>query len=88
MLDPWLAFSVAAAAVGVVLWKQKLCLLLMPVAVVFSLMYSRHRHSYWAQRGIPTPPYIPFLGHFYQCFSPLKHRWQEYDKVQKIVSSS
>ncbi|KAG0725004.1 hypothetical protein GWK47_039437 [Chionoecetes opilio] len=26
------------------------------------------RHSYWSSRGVPSPPALPFLGHYHKAF--------------------
>ncbi|XP_063606137.1 cytochrome P450 9e2-like [Penaeus indicus] len=54
-------------------------LALVCVAVATLLVYSKWRHSYWASRGVQTPPYVPILGHIHHALSK-KGKW-EYDSV-------
>ncbi|XP_069955417.1 cytochrome P450 9e2-like isoform X2 [Cherax quadricarinatus] len=44
-------------------------------------MYSRWRHSYWSSRGVPTPPFLPFLGHMHKQISLFQFRWDYIDEV-------
>ncbi|XP_069187505.1 cytochrome P450 9e2-like isoform X3 [Procambarus clarkii] len=43
--------------------------------------YSRWCHNYWSSRGIPTPPYLPFLGHMHRQLSWSVPRWIFFDEV-------
>ncbi|XP_069984915.1 cytochrome P450 9e2 isoform X1 [Penaeus vannamei] len=54
-------------------------LALLCVAVAALWAYSKWRHSYWASRGVPTPPYVPILGHMHQALSR-EGKWK-YDSV-------
>ncbi|XP_069943186.1 cytochrome P450 3A41-like [Cherax quadricarinatus] len=49
--------------------------------VLAAYVYSRWRHSYWSSRGIPTPPFLPFLGHMHKKLSFFQSRWDYFDEV-------
>ncbi|KAG0714802.1 Cytochrome P450 3A41 [Chionoecetes opilio] len=42
--------------------------LLVATVAVLAWLYSSWRHSYWSSRGVPSPPALPFLGHFHKSF--------------------
>ncbi|XP_071540340.1 cytochrome P450 3A41-like isoform X1 [Panulirus ornatus] len=55
--------------------------LLVGVVVLAAWAYSRWRHTYWSSRGVPTPPFLPFLGHVHKLFSASQGRWVFDDEV-------
>lgn len=40
--------------------------LLVALVVGSAYLYSKRCHSYWAKRGVPSPPALPFLGHIHE----------------------
>ncbi|XP_050716925.1 cytochrome P450 3A41-like isoform X2 [Eriocheir sinensis] len=40
--------------------------LLLATLAVLAWLYSRWRHSFWSSRGVPSPPALPFIGHFHK----------------------
>ncbi|KAK3886353.1 hypothetical protein Pcinc_009495 [Petrolisthes cinctipes] len=60
-------------------------LLLLVLLLVCVLWYSRGRHSYWANNGIPSTPAIPVIGHIHQLFLN-KHPWEVFDRDYKLYS--
>nr|XP_053654326.1 cytochrome P450 3A41-like [Cherax quadricarinatus] len=55
--------------------------LLVAGLVLAAYVYSRWRHSYWSSRGIPTPPFLPFLGHMHKKLAFFQSRWEYFDEV-------
>ncbi|XP_068240580.1 cytochrome P450 3A41-like [Palaemon carinicauda] len=48
---------------------------LLVLFVVSVWLYGRHKYSYWAKRGILTPPITPLLGHLDRIGSTKQGRW-------------
>ncbi|XP_068240577.1 cytochrome P450 3A41-like [Palaemon carinicauda] len=48
---------------------------LLVLLVVSVWLYSRHKFSYWAKRGILTPPITPIIGHIDRIGSSKQGRW-------------
>ncbi|XP_042886029.1 cytochrome P450 3A7-like [Penaeus japonicus] len=48
--------------------------LLAGLVLVLAWAYSRWKHSYWSSRGVPTPPFLPFIGHLHKT-ALLKKRY-------------
>ncbi|XP_069950512.1 cytochrome P450 9e2 [Cherax quadricarinatus] len=49
--------------------------------VLAAWSYSRWRHNHWSTLGVPTPPYLPFLGHIHKQLSLFQTRWEYLDEV-------
>ncbi|XP_050716917.1 cytochrome P450 3A41-like [Eriocheir sinensis] len=50
--------------------------LLLATVAVLAWLYSRWRHSYWASRGVASPPALPFIGHFHKSIFINKKPWE------------
>ncbi|XP_066961972.1 cytochrome P450 3A41-like [Macrobrachium rosenbergii] len=46
-------------------------------------LYNKHRHSYWAKRGILSPPALPLLGNFIDIVAGNPGRWTFDEKVYR-----
>ncbi|XP_047493086.1 cytochrome P450 9e2-like [Penaeus chinensis] len=42
--------------------------LLLGAALALFWAYSWWKHRYWANKGVPTPPVVPFIGHAHKLF--------------------
>ncbi|KAG0722237.1 Cytochrome P450 3A31 [Chionoecetes opilio] len=63
--------------------------LLVATVVVLAWLYSRWRHSYWSSRGVPSPPALPFLGHFHKVFFINSRLWESlHENYTKFYQSS
>ncbi|XP_068247474.1 cytochrome P450 9e2-like isoform X2 [Palaemon carinicauda] len=51
------------------------CLFLFVSLLLTLISYSRWRHSYWASKGVPNPPALPFLGHAHKMYNKKIGRW-------------
>ncbi|KAK4327904.1 hypothetical protein Pmani_001654 [Petrolisthes manimaculis] len=60
-------------------------LLLLALLLVCVLWYSRGRHNYWANRGIPSTPALPVIGHAHQLFLN-KYPWEMFERDYKLHS--
>lgn len=61
--------------------------LLVAAVGVLLWAYCRWRHSYWASRGVATPPVVPFMDLMHTFFAG--QRWVHMDKVSyEIVEVS
>ncbi|KAG0720264.1 Cytochrome P450 6k1 [Chionoecetes opilio] len=63
--------------------------LLVATVAVLAWLYSRWRHSYWSSRGVPSPPALPFLGHFHKAFFINRRLWESlHENYTKFYQSS
>ncbi|XP_047493181.1 cytochrome P450 3A24-like [Penaeus chinensis] len=46
--------------------------LLLGAALALFWAYSWWKHRYWANKGVPSPPVIPFIGHAHKLLIPAK----------------
>ncbi|XP_063607463.1 cytochrome P450 9e2-like [Penaeus indicus] len=46
--------------------------LLLGAALALFWAYSWWKHRYWANKGVPTPPVLPFIGHAHKLLIPQK----------------
>nr|XP_027231178.1 cytochrome P450 3A24-like isoform X2 [Penaeus vannamei] len=46
--------------------------LLLGAVLVLLWAYSWWRHRFWATKGVPTPPVVPFIGHAHKLLLPAK----------------
>ncbi|XP_045609181.1 cytochrome P450 9e2 [Procambarus clarkii] len=56
-------------------------LLCVAVVMLVALAVSRRRHSYWSRLGVPTPPYLPVIGHLHKQLSKSQRRWMYFNEV-------
>ncbi|XP_064107333.1 cytochrome P450 9e2-like [Macrobrachium nipponense] len=48
---------------------------LLVILVATFWLYNKHKFSYWAKRGVLSPPTIPLLGHMTETFSTKRGKW-------------
>ncbi|XP_066978648.1 cytochrome P450 3A31-like [Macrobrachium rosenbergii] len=48
---------------------------LLVILVATFWLYNKHKFSYWAKRGVLSPPTIPFFGHLTEMVSTKRGRW-------------
>ncbi|XP_066961973.1 cytochrome P450 3A8-like [Macrobrachium rosenbergii] len=58
-------------------------LALVALLVTSLWLYNKHRHSYWAKRGILSPPALPLLGNFIEIVAGKPGRWTFDEKVYR-----
>ncbi|XP_047492928.1 cytochrome P450 3A24-like isoform X2 [Penaeus chinensis] len=46
--------------------------LLLGAALALFWAYSWWKHRFWANKGVPSPPVVPFLGHAHKLLTPAK----------------
>ncbi|KAG0724962.1 Cytochrome P450 3A11 [Chionoecetes opilio] len=56
---------------------------LVATVAVLAWLYSKWRHSYWSSRGVPSPPALPFLGHYHKAYFMNKTSWVFYNEMYK-----
>ncbi|XP_068239069.1 cytochrome P450 3A2-like [Palaemon carinicauda] len=61
-------------------------LALVALLVTSLWLYSKHRLSYWAKLGIPSPPALPFFGNFLNIVLGKPGRWDFDEKVYRKYS--
>nr|XP_053654483.1 cytochrome P450 9e2-like [Cherax quadricarinatus] len=71
-----------ALVAGIEVW------LMVPGLVLAAWVYSRWRHSYWSTFGVPTPPFVPFLGHVHKQLSLTQARWEYLNEVYSKYGGS
>lgn len=54
---------------------------LLATVVALAWLYSKWRHSYWASRGVASPPGLPLIGHFNKSFLVNRRLWETYEEV-------
>ncbi|KAG0717079.1 Cytochrome P450 3A11 [Chionoecetes opilio] len=63
--------------------------LLLATVAVLTWLYSRWRHSYWSSKGVPSPPGLPFIGHFHKSFFINNRLWESFqENYTKFYHSS
>ncbi|XP_050717042.1 cytochrome P450 3A41-like [Eriocheir sinensis] len=63
--------------------------LLLATLVMLAWLYSRWRLRYWASKGVPSPPALPFIGHLHKSLLIAKTFWREQNEnYTKFYSSS
>ncbi|XP_068239067.1 cytochrome P450 3A8-like [Palaemon carinicauda] len=58
-------------------------LALVALLVTSIWLYSKHRLSYWAKLGIPSPPALPFFGNLFDLILEKRGRWVFEEKVYR-----
>ena len=51
--------------------------------VTLLIIFLWNKYTYWSSRGVPTPFYLPVLGHLFYNFAG--YRWRNLDEVSIIL---